>query len=81
MYERTAAWSVTIDAPLHPANSEQPSWVAETVRLLPQITAWAYERANGGRGFGFTGGHFHANWQEENATNLVVNAIVWSTGN
>ena len=25
----------------------------------PQTTAWAFERADGGRGFGFTGGHFH----------------------
>jgi hypothetical protein len=23
---------------------------------------WAYERSNGSRGFGFTGGHTHANW-------------------
>ena len=23
---------------------------------------WAVERADGGRGFGFTGGHFHDNW-------------------
>ncbi|NQZ58428.1 MAG: ThuA domain-containing protein, partial [Lentisphaeraceae bacterium] len=25
---------------------------------------WAYERQDGGRGFGFTGGHFHNNWAE-----------------
>jgi hypothetical protein len=62
----------------HSGNEAVRKLVAEKV---PQITAWAYERDNGGRGFGFTGGHFHANWQEENATNLVVNAIVWSTGN
>jgi hypothetical protein len=24
--------------------------------------AWAYERPNGGRGFGFTGGDIHKNW-------------------
>ena len=27
----------------------------------PEVVAWAVERANGGRGFGFTGGHFHDN--------------------
>ena len=43
----------------------------------PQTVAWAYERDNGGRGFGFTGGHYHANWQNDNARNLVVNAIAW----
>ncbi|MFT4519653.1 MAG: type 1 glutamine amidotransferase [Halioglobus sp.] len=55
----------------------------DTVRKLvadgvPQITAWAYERENGGRGFGYTGGHFHDNWQNDSARNLVLNAIEWS---
>jgi hypothetical protein len=27
-----------------------------------QVVAWAVERSNGGRGFGFTGGHFFDNW-------------------
>ena len=45
-----------------------------------QTLAWAYERDNGGRGFGFTGGHYHANWQNDNARNLVVNAIAWLAG-
>lgn len=43
----------------------------------PQVTAWAFERNNGGRGFGYTGGHFHANWQNDNARDLVLNAIEW----
>lgn len=54
----------------------------ETVRKLvadgvPQVTAWAYERPQGGRGFGYTGGHFHANWDHPDARNLVLNAIEW----
>lgn len=44
---------------------------------IPQITAWAYERPGGGRGFGFTGGHFHANWDNDNMRTIVVNAIEW----
>jgi type 1 glutamine amidotransferase len=43
-----------------------------------EIVAWAFERANGGRSFGFTGGHFHKNWGDENFRRLVVNAILWS---
>jgi len=39
---------------------------------------WAHERANGGRSFGFTGGHFHDNWGDDNFRKLVLNAIVWS---
>ena len=43
----------------------------------PQVTAWALVRDDGGRGFGYTGGHFHKNWQEDNARNLILNAIEW----
>lgn len=44
---------------------------------VPQVTAWAYERPTGGRGFGYTGGHFHANWENAHARELVLNAIEW----
>ncbi len=43
-----------------------------------EILAWAFNRANGGRSFGFTGAHFHNNWGDENFRRLVVNAILWS---
>ena len=50
-------------------------------RNEPQHVAWAYERPNGnGRGFGFTGGHFHRNWGDDNFRKLVLNAIVWTAG-
>ncbi|HAO94722.1 MAG TPA: hypothetical protein DCQ96_01590, partial [Verrucomicrobiales bacterium] len=42
-----------------------------------QHVAWAYERPNGGRGFGFTGGHFHRNWGHDDFRTLVLNAIAW----
>jgi len=44
---------------------------------LPQVTAWAYERPGGGRGVGYTGGHFHANWDNPNTRELILNAIEW----
>lgn len=44
---------------------------------LPQTTAWAYERPGGGRGVGYTGGHYHANWDNPNTRTLMVNAIEW----
>ena len=43
-----------------------------------QTVAWACERADGGRGFGFTGGHFHKNWGDDNFRKLVLNAILWT---
>jgi len=45
----------------------------------PQVVAWAFERpAGGGRGFGFTGGHYHRNWENDDVRNLVLNAILWT---
>lgn len=43
-----------------------------------EILAWAFDRQGGGRSFGFTGGHFHRNWGDENFRRLVVNAILWT---
>ncbi len=45
-----------------------------------EVLAWAVQRADGGRGFGFTGGHFHRNWQIESFRQMVLNAIVWTAG-
>jgi type 1 glutamine amidotransferase len=44
----------------------------------PQTVAWSYTRADGGRGFGFTGGHVHMNWMNDDYRKLVLNAIVWA---
>lgn len=58
----------------HSGNDTVRQLVADEV---PQVVAWAYERSGGGRGFGYTGGHFHANWENDNARKLVLNAIEW----
>jgi hypothetical protein len=44
----------------------------------PQHVAWACERPDGGRGFGFTGAHYHRNWGNEDFRRLVLNAILWT---
>ena len=38
---------------------------------------WAVERPDGGRGFGFTGGHFHDNWSNDDYRKTILNALVW----
>jgi hypothetical protein len=43
-----------------------------------EILAWAFDRADGGRSFGFTGAHFHRNWANENFRRLVLNSILWT---
>lgn len=44
---------------------------------MAEEVAWAYERPDGGRGFGVTGGHYHKNWGDDNFRKLVLNALVW----
>lgn len=60
----------------HSGNPEVRAAVLQ--RKEPQHVAWAAERPDGGRGFGFTGGHVHWNWGEPNFRKLVLNAIVWA---
>lgn len=42
------------------------------------IVGWAVERQDGGRGFGFTGGHFYKNWWAADFRKLILNAIAWT---
>jgi putative membrane-bound dehydrogenase-like protein len=46
----------------------------------PQTLMWGIERRDGGRGVGFTGGHYHRNWSIDNFRKIVLNAIVWTAG-
>jgi type 1 glutamine amidotransferase len=42
-----------------------------------EIMMWAVERPDGGRGFGFTGGHFHVNWGNDQQRKTILNAFLW----
>lgn len=44
----------------------------------PQHLAWATERENGARGFGFTGMHVNANWQQDDFRKTILNGIAWT---
>ncbi|MEY2409749.1 MAG: hypothetical protein QOF48_2419 [Verrucomicrobiota bacterium] len=39
---------------------------------------WAVQRKEGGRAFGFTGGHFFKNWWLADFRKLILNAIAWT---
>jgi type 1 glutamine amidotransferase len=58
-------------------HSGNPQVRAAVARKEPQHMAWAVERDDGGRGFGFTGGHVHWNWSDPDFRKLVLNAIAW----
>jgi len=42
-----------------------------------EATLWAVERPDGGRGFGFTGAHFHKNWQQDDFRKTILNTLCW----
>lgn len=40
--------------------------------------AWAWERPDGGRSFGFSGLHFHENWEQPTYRQLVSRGVLWT---
>ncbi len=64
------------DGPYVAPRGPYPHIQAEKGRA--EATMWAIERPGGGRGFGFTGGHFHVNWGNDNFRKIVLNALLWS---
>lgn len=58
-------------------HSGNPGVRSALARGEMQHLAWVSERDGAGRGFGFTGGHFHWNWGDDNFRKVVLNAIVW----
>jgi type 1 glutamine amidotransferase len=60
-----------------PPDDKRGTPAAKEFKGREEIVAWAFERDKG-RSFGFTGGHFHRNWGDENFRRLVVNAILWT---
>ena len=58
------------------AHSNNPTVRAR--KGMPEHLAWVVEREDGGRGFGFTGGHWHWNWACDSFRKAVVNGILWT---
>lgn len=46
----------------------------------PQHLAWAYERPEGGRGFGFTGFHNYVNLTNDSFRTTLLNGAAWVAG-
>lgn len=64
-------------------HSGNPAVREAVARKELQHVMWAYDRPEAvgkGRSFGFTGGHFHRNWQNDNHRRVVLNAIAWISG-
>jgi type 1 glutamine amidotransferase len=57
--------------------SGNPAARAAVTRGDPQPVMWVVERVDGGRGFGFTGGHYHLGWKNDDQRKLVLNTMLW----
>lgn len=62
---------VTSEPAVKPLLTSQIDGERETV-------AWTWERPDGGRSFGYSGGHFHENFARVEYRRLVCQAIFWS---
>lgn len=58
-------------------HSGNPFVRAAVAAKKPAHVMWAAERPGGGRGFGFTGGHYHKGWANDQQRKVVLNAILW----
>jgi hypothetical protein len=61
----------------------QPEGSARPLLRVPidgkeQTVAWAWERPDGGRSFGFSGLHFHDNWKLPEYRRLVAQGVLWT---
>lgn len=52
----------------------------QAARGRAETMMWVIQRNDGGRGLGFTGGHFHDNWDNDAFRTVVLNALVWLAG-
>jgi hypothetical protein len=52
----------------------------EVAKGTPQVVAWAYDRPDGGRGFGFTGMHLHKNLANDSFRTVLMNGAAWVSG-
>lgn len=49
-----------------------------TIDGKEETIAWAWQRADGGRAFGYSGGHFHDNWSRVQYRRLMAQAVLWT---
>ena len=61
-----------------PANKTLQPLLSARIDGQDELVAWAWERPDGGRSFGFSGLHFHANWKHAAYQKLVAQSVLWT---
>ena len=59
-------------------HSGNPHVRASVAKGEAQHLGWCIERPDGGRGVGFTGGHYHNNWGDDQFRKFMLNSIAWA---
>lgn len=72
---QAAPTDATRDGPYVYPKGPYPHIQADKGRV--ETMMWAVERPDGGRGVGFTGGHYHSNWGIDGFRRIVLNALLW----
>ncbi len=80
MIEKDGKKTYKLSRPENAHNNNPHARKAVIEDKAPQHMAWATERADGGRGFGCSGGHVHWNWGHNEFRQFFLNAIVWTAG-
>lgn len=61
------------------ARDDRLVWLMEAeIDGAAQPVAWAWERPDGGRSFGFSGLHFHENWSQPSYQRLMAQGALWT---
>jgi type 1 glutamine amidotransferase len=70
-----------IDAAAKTETDKRPKFdriFAATIEGREETVAWAWERPDGGRSFGYVGMHFHENWKKPEYRRLAAQAALWT---
>lgn len=60
------------------SNHKLTSLIRVSIEDADETVAWASERPDEGRSFGFSGLHYHENWKLKEYRRLVVQGILWT---
>ena len=59
--------------------SDGLTWLMEAdIDGASQPVAWAWDRDDGGRSFGFSGLHYHENWKHPTYQRLMAQGVLWT---
>ena len=77
-----SAMDVLTSVPTRDRINRYIHWTPDGEKMLEskQSLMWAVEREDGGRGVGFTGGHWHRNWAIDDFRRIVLNGMIWTAG-